>query len=147
MGEFPELSLVRLDFSDSIFSVELVQKGTTWPEGLSFCKEVLPATVYAFLEMHAIPLAAVQHLEVVNHADPPMAGCRCYVRMFHEMGFFEMNSTKIETDTQIMEFCKSFIASPDFKLISAVPGPVVREPQVSAVGRRFLDTSFVFSLL
>ena len=148
LGQFPDLSVVRLDFSDSGLLVELVQKGTLWPQGQSFCKEVLPATVHAFFEMHGIPLAAVKYVEVVSNADPPLAGCRCYTRLFRDMGFTEMNSEVIESDNEMLDFCQRLIASSHFKMISAIPGsdsPLL--PQVSQIGQDFLDKASVISII
>jgi hypothetical protein len=94
-------SYIKLDLARTVLTIESVKKGPNWDSAQPFCKQLLPATVFEFLNTNQLEVGVnITRIEVFNIATPHMAGCRCYV-----LGFNLINMRIVKSESDIGAFC------------------------------------------
>ena len=117
---WPDLSFIRLVKYFDTLSIELVQKGTEWPESESFCSAMLPSAMREFIEIHDIDLKGeVSKIDVLNASDPNIAGCKCYVRLMVSMGYDVVEGQVLKSKSDIDQFCNA--ETPRSRMLNATP--------------------------
>jgi hypothetical protein len=125
LGSFPELSFIKLDFIEATLIINMVQRGTGWPKGQSFCSLVLPASIREFLSVRGINTGTEwKQISVINFAEPRIAGCKCYSRVMSTFGFDLVNGIPAE------QFCS--LPEPNDIMSATRSGAVKTEMGVSS---------------
>jgi hypothetical protein len=142
IGLFSELSYIEISRENSAISVDLVQKGDDWIG--QFCTPVLPAAMSNFIDLYSIKLEDIKYLKVTNLADPWIAGCKCYLRLFVSMGFTFINGESVESESAISEYCLANTENPKTLAQKSRRIPLSKPP-VSLAGAKAIKDSYTFT--
>jgi hypothetical protein len=114
----PKSSYIRLDYDRNRVMIDMVKIGGNWDRTYPFCKEMLPATMQSFIQMHYLTIGRnLTKIEVYNAAVPREAGCRCYVRVMMKFGFRLVNGFIIENGEDLGNFCSPAYLTDDYKTL------------------------------
>ena len=105
IGEAPNLSFIELLYNGDMVLIDLVQRGTDWKEGDSFCSLMLPAVVRDFISSISVNITQVGAIVAVNTAARVKQACRCYTGTMMEFGFTEINGNTLENQFEKIAFC------------------------------------------
>ena len=114
LGILPSVGFVRLVATPASLTIDLVQKPRNW-DG-RFCSVMLPATVRQLYTNSGFDIQLLENVDVLNLADPRIAGCRCYVALMLAMGMTVINKVSVNSAA---EFCNQN----ERAFIYASPGP------------------------
>ena len=142
-GVFPDESIIMLSVEEDFISIDLVQKGTGWPIGSSFCSALLPAAMSDFISQKGISLEDISFLIVFNSSVPFRFGCKCYLRLFVSMGFQSIGSYMIRNEEEIEAYC----GAPDVSMsIVGEQGEYgVSSPSYTPEAKLLLESAYKFS--
>jgi hypothetical protein len=116
----PEVSFINIMVYEGIVHIHQVQKGSSWPEGESFCSPMLPITIRDTLKK--TDYSSITEMSVSNFAVPKIAGCKCYVRTMVEFGLTLVNGEILSNDAErIEEFCTRHSEDPSVSLSGSLP--------------------------
>jgi hypothetical protein len=141
IGLYPQESFIELSRTRDAVFIEFVQKGRNWPAHTSFCRKVLPSAMSQFL--HGIELKKIKEFQVFITAEPFMAGCLCYLRLFVSMGFNDINDFLVPSVDQMKDLCEMLEGD---QLLIATPGNVdaVSSPTFSEEGLNDLQKAYKY---
>ena len=133
-----EFGGITVSMDNTDLWIETVQKPQSMPVGGRFCSRALPAVVHTFLS-DLKNLGEIRSINVINNAEPWIAGCHCYTRVMVSMGFSIVNRKRLNIDDP--ESIKGFCSIP-FKnnLIRGIPADMdsVRLPPIPDDAWEFL---------
>ena len=105
---------IELSFDGYELSIDLVRRPSHIPLGDKFCTSMLPAAMAHFISTimstYGFDATSIERMKVVNMADNPMAGCRCYARLMVNMGFALINGKQTNSES-VPELCESITKS------------------------------------
>lgn len=140
---FGELSFIQLAHAGRRLSITAVQKSNRLSRNVRFCSIALPAAVSTFLQIHSISLDQVTSIGVLNAADPPEAGCRCYVRTMISMGFVIVNG-QLLSQSQVGRFCEdASLEYIDAEVDTAAGARLT--PLITSEGEKWISTALIHS--
>ena len=83
-------SFIRLVIDDTNWlKIDIVQRGTEWPQNVSFCSLMVPAVIRDFLKR--LNRSFLKGIEVWNGSMTLEIACRCYASVLKNFGFNELN--------------------------------------------------------
>ena len=144
IGLFPQLSFIELKRTDSTISIEFVQRGSDWPSGSSFCSHMLPAAMDEFLET-GIDLKEILQMSVYMTADPFIAGCKCYLRLFVSMGYNTIGNVSLQVDDDIVQLCEMLDNNGEI-VATPIEHTLVSHPPVSIDAMKDLSRAFKYTV-